>query len=72
MSAGRVLVVDDEPQIRRVLRATLSAQGYEVQEARTGEDALVAFRDLLRGFVPGLTAMDEASTGSDAMVPAQD
>ena len=45
MSAGRVLVVDDEPQIRRVLRATLSAQGYEVQEARTGEDALVAFRE---------------------------
>jgi two-component system KDP operon response regulator KdpE len=28
-----------------VLRATLSAQGYEVQEARTGEDALVAFRE---------------------------
>lgn len=44
MSAGRILVVDDEPQIRRVLRTTLSAQGYEVQDARTGEDALTSLR----------------------------
>jgi two-component system KDP operon response regulator KdpE len=40
MSSGRILVVDDEPQIRRVMRATLSAQGYEVQDARSGEEAL--------------------------------
>jgi two-component system KDP operon response regulator KdpE len=45
MTTGRILVVDDEPQIRRVLRATLSAQGYEVQDARTGEDALTAIRN---------------------------
>jgi two-component system KDP operon response regulator KdpE len=44
VSSGRILVVDDEPQIRRVLRATLSDQGYEVQDARTGEDALIAVR----------------------------
>ena len=30
MSAGRVLVVDDEPQIRRILRTTLTGGGYEV------------------------------------------
>lgn len=45
MSTGRILVVDDEPQIRRVLRTTLSAQGYEVFDAKTGEDALLAIRD---------------------------
>ena len=45
MSSGRILVVDDEPQIRRVLRTTLSAQGYEVFDARTGEDALLAICD---------------------------
>ncbi len=39
MSAGRILVVDDDPQIRRVMRATLAAQGYEVTDARTGEQA---------------------------------
>ncbi|MBZ5728065.1 MAG: response regulator transcription factor [Acidobacteriia bacterium] len=40
MSAGKILVVDDDPQIRRVMKATLVAHHYEVIEARTGEDAL--------------------------------
>jgi two-component system KDP operon response regulator KdpE len=44
MSTGRILVVDDEPQIRRVLRATLTGHGYEFYEARTGEEALDAIR----------------------------
>jgi len=44
MSSGRILVVDDEPQIRRVLRATLTGHGYEFHEARTGEEALDAIR----------------------------
>lgn len=40
MSVARILVVDDEPQIRRVMRTTLTAEGYEVTDARTGEQAL--------------------------------
>jgi two-component system KDP operon response regulator KdpE len=36
----RVLVVDDEPQIRRFLRASLNATGFEVIEAETGAEAL--------------------------------
>ena len=44
MSTARILVVDDEPQIRRVLRAALTAQGYEVTDARNGEDALQSIR----------------------------
>jgi two-component system KDP operon response regulator KdpE len=44
MSSGRILVVDDEPQIRRVLRATLTGHGYEFYEARTGEEAQEAIR----------------------------
>jgi two-component system KDP operon response regulator KdpE len=35
-----ILVVDDEPQIRRVLRATLSSNGYEVIEAQSGQEAV--------------------------------
>ena len=37
---GHVLVVDDDPQIRRVMRTTLDAKGYEVEEAGSGERAL--------------------------------
>ena len=40
MSAGKILVVDDDPQIRRVMKATLVGHSYEVIEARTGEEAL--------------------------------
>jgi two-component system KDP operon response regulator KdpE len=36
-----VLVVDDEPQVRRFLRATLPSQGYRVIEAETGNQGLV-------------------------------
>ena len=36
-----VVVVDDEPQIRRFLRAALAGQGYRVHEASTGADGLV-------------------------------
>ena len=39
----RILVVDDEPQITRVLRRSLSGHGYEVQVASDGEEALAAF-----------------------------
>lgn len=37
---ARVLVVDDEPQIRRFLRTSLDAHGYEVVEAVDGQDAI--------------------------------
>jgi two-component system KDP operon response regulator KdpE len=40
MSEGRILVVDDESQIRRVMRTTLTAQGYEVSEATNGDEAI--------------------------------
>jgi two-component system KDP operon response regulator KdpE len=43
LSAGKILVVDDDPQIRRVMKATLVGHNYEVIEARTGEDALERF-----------------------------
>jgi two-component system, OmpR family, KDP operon response regulator KdpE len=39
-----ILVVDDEPEIRRFLRVTLNANQFEVYEAETGLDALIAIR----------------------------
>lgn len=44
MIHARILVVDDEPQIRRTLRAALVPHGYEVTDARNGEEALEALR----------------------------
>ncbi len=43
MSTPTILVVDDEPQIRRVMRTTLSSNGYTVLEARSGEEALETY-----------------------------
>ena len=40
MTTSTILIVDDEPQIRRVMRTTLSSNGYSVIEARSGEEAL--------------------------------
>jgi two-component system KDP operon response regulator KdpE len=44
MTAASILVVDDEPQIRRVMRTTLSTHGYVITEAKTGEEAVEAVR----------------------------
>jgi two-component system, OmpR family, KDP operon response regulator KdpE len=77
MSLGRILVVDDEPQIRRVLRTTLCAEGYEVSDARTGEDALIAVREhrfdlvLLDINMPGMGGLETCSAiraGSDVAI----
>ncbi|HVS88769.1 MAG TPA: response regulator transcription factor [Candidatus Acidoferrum sp.] len=54
MSEANILVVDDEPQIRRVMRSTLSSQGYTVTEAKTGEEAL----DSIRKERPDLVLLD--------------
>jgi two-component system, OmpR family, KDP operon response regulator KdpE len=53
-TGGNILVVDDEPQIRRVLRSTLSFRGYTISEAQSGEEAL----DLLRKLKPDLILLD--------------
>lgn len=42
---ARVLVVDDEPQITRVLKTVLTSQGYDVRTAAEGESALAIFRE---------------------------
>lgn len=41
----RALVVDDEPAMRRSLRAALNARGYSVEEFRNGEEAIMAIRE---------------------------
>jgi two-component system KDP operon response regulator KdpE len=45
MNDTTVLVVDDEPQLRRVMRTTLTDLGYTVIDAKTGEEALQTLRE---------------------------
>jgi two-component system KDP operon response regulator KdpE len=54
MSKAKILIVDDEPQLRRVMSTTLVANGYTVEQARTGEEAL----DKLREQKPDLVLLD--------------
>src|SRR6266852_3788673 len=49
-----ILVVDDEPQITRVLRTTLSSRGYELRVANDGDSAL----DVMKDWTPDLVITD--------------
>jgi two-component system, OmpR family, KDP operon response regulator KdpE len=69
-----ILVVDDEPQIRRVMRTSLIAEGYQVSDARTGTDALDLLRSekfdlvLLDVNMPGISGLEtcrEIRQGAD-------
>jgi two-component system, OmpR family, KDP operon response regulator KdpE len=50
----RILVVDDEPQITRVLRMSLSSQGYDLRVANDGDAAL----DVLKDWTPDVVITD--------------
>jgi len=64
MNGSRILVVDDEPQMRRVLRSTLSALGFVVADAESGEAAIQKLREdkfdliLLDINMPGLSGLE--------------
>ncbi len=60
---GNILVVDDEPQITRVLKTTLSSQGYGVRTAIDGEDAL----QQLKGWTPDLIITDLRMPNMDGL-----
>jgi two-component system KDP operon response regulator KdpE len=61
--AFRILVVDDEPEIRRFLRATLNAQHHDVLEAANGAEALAQVRAAL----PDLLILDLGLPDIDGM-----
>ncbi len=59
-----VLVVDDDPPIRRMLERTLAAEGYRVEAAADGGAALAA----VERSVPDLLVLDVAMPGIDGLV----
>jgi two-component system, OmpR family, KDP operon response regulator KdpE len=54
VSSGRILVIDDEPQIRRLMRTTLIALGYEIEDAKSGEEGI----EKMSRFHPDLVLLD--------------
>ncbi|HET7095592.1 MAG TPA: response regulator [Thermomicrobiales bacterium] len=63
MNGERILVVDDEPQIRRALRTALAGHGYVVELAETGELALAA----IAANPPDLVLLDLVMPGVDGL-----
>ena len=77
MNSQTILVADDEPQIRRVMRTVLAAQGYTVLEAHDGEEALELLRkeradlillDVNMPRLDGLAACREIRRSSDVPI----
>ena len=64
MSTARILVIDDDPQIRRAMLATLTTRDYQVSDARTGQEGLDRLREssydlvLLDINMPGMSGLE--------------
>lgn len=63
MRQERILVVDDEEKIRAIVRSYLQQEGYQVDEASTGEDAVTRVRERM----PDLVVLDVRLPGMDGM-----
>lgn len=77
MNNARILVIDDEPQIRRVMRTSLTAQGYFIDDAKSGDEALEKLRHarfdlvLLDVNMPGMSGLETCRairSGSDVAI----
>jgi two-component system KDP operon response regulator KdpE len=63
MSMGRVLVVDDEQELRRAVGRALVARGYQVEMATDGQEAL----PIAQAFQPDLVVLDLNLPGLDGL-----
>jgi len=62
-SQGSVLVIEDEPQIRRLLKLTLESQGFRVEQASSGEEGLIRSSTE----VPGVVVLDLGLPDTDGV-----
>jgi two-component system KDP operon response regulator KdpE len=68
LSAGKILIVDDEPQLRRIMRTALTSAGYEVDDAKTGEESLLKLRE----FHPDLVLLDMNMPGMGGLAACRE
>lgn len=77
MSKGSVLVIDNDPQVRRMMRVTLVAQGFEVSDARGGVEGIESLRrgrydivllDINMPDMSGIQVCREVRGGSDVTI----
>ena len=73
---GRILVIDDEPEIRRSVRMILEYEGYDVQEASSGPEGValvereppdLVFLDIKMGGMDGLEALQKIRQSNEAL-----
>ena len=60
---AKILIIDDEPQFRRVLRLALGASGHAIREMANGSDAL----NLMQTEIPDLVLLDWQMAGLDGL-----
>jgi CheY-like chemotaxis protein len=63
---AKILIIDDDTSLRRVLEYNLQAEGYEVQAASSGEEGLYLFGQSQ----PGLVITDMKMSGMDGLMVA--
>jgi two-component system, OmpR family, KDP operon response regulator KdpE len=63
VNSAKILVVDDEPQLRRVMKVALTELGYTIMEAKTGEEAL----ERIHEYDPDLILLDINMPGIGGM-----
>ncbi len=63
VTENNILVIDDEPQIRRLLKITLSTEGYKFHEAPTGKEGIL----LAASIQPGLIILDLGLPDEDGL-----
>ncbi len=68
VSQPRILLVDDEPDLRRMVRRYLQAEGFDVADAANGETALVALKNSL----PDMILLDIGMPGMDGFAVLQE